>query len=113
MTTEEKIKALGEELRTFRKSIIDEKSLIGFNMAVAICNKYLGENGNEENEKHYLMLSVSPISGNEKLICTNCHTEFEEKYFRLSVGEAQYCPICGFKVEDSIDGWHQVEKENK
>lgn len=46
MADEEKIKALGEELRTFRKSITDEKVLIGFNMAVAIFNKYLGENNN-------------------------------------------------------------------
>ena len=46
-TTEEKIKALGVELRLFRKNIIDEKALIGFNMAVAICNKYLGESNNE------------------------------------------------------------------
>lgn len=37
------IKALGEELRKARKGIADEKVLIGFNMAVAICNKHLGE----------------------------------------------------------------------
>lgn len=37
------IKALGEELRKARKGITDEKVLIGYNMAVAICNKYLGE----------------------------------------------------------------------
>ena len=35
---------LGEELRKFRYAIQDERALIGFNMAVAICNKYLGEN---------------------------------------------------------------------
>ena len=55
MITEEKIKVLGEELRTFRKCITDEKTLIGFNMAVAICNKHLGENNKtlpkEEQEK--------------------------------------------------------------
>ncbi len=37
------IKALGEELRKARKVIADEKVLIGYNMAVAICNKHLGE----------------------------------------------------------------------
>ena len=37
------IKALGEELRKARKGIADEKVLIGYNMAVAICNKLLGE----------------------------------------------------------------------
>lgn len=37
------IKALGEELRKTRKGIADEKVLIGYNMAVAICNKHLGE----------------------------------------------------------------------
>lgn len=34
---------LGEELRKFRYTIKDIDTLIGFNMAVAICNKYLGE----------------------------------------------------------------------
>jgi len=34
---------LGKELRKFRKTIKDKNTLIGFNMAVAICNKYLGE----------------------------------------------------------------------
>lgn len=37
------IKALGEELRIVRKGIADEKVLIGYNLAVAICNKHLGE----------------------------------------------------------------------
>ena len=37
------IKALGEELRKARKGIADEKVLIGYNMAIAICNKHLGE----------------------------------------------------------------------
>lgn len=54
MADEEKIKALGEELRTFRKSISDEKTLIGFNMAVAICNKYLGENNNVFIRSNYI-----------------------------------------------------------
>ena len=40
---ESTIKALGEELRKARKGIADEKVLIGYNMAVAICNKHLGE----------------------------------------------------------------------
>lgn len=34
---------LGEELRKFRGTIKDKNTLIGFNMAIAICNKYLGE----------------------------------------------------------------------
>jgi len=40
---QEPIKALGKELRKARKGITDEKVLIGYNMAVAICNKHLGE----------------------------------------------------------------------
>ena len=44
----EKIKALGEEHRKFREGITDEKVLIGFNMAIAICNKYLGESEDKE-----------------------------------------------------------------
>lgn len=39
----ENIVALGEDMRICRESITDEKVLIGFNMAVAICNKYLGK----------------------------------------------------------------------
>lgn len=42
------IKALGEELRKVRKGIADEKVLIGYNLAVAICNKHLGGNEVEE-----------------------------------------------------------------
>ena len=38
---EPNIKALGEELRKVREGIKNEKVLIGFNMAVAICNKHL------------------------------------------------------------------------
>ena len=37
------ITALGKDLRTFRDGITDENTLIGFNMAVALCNKHLGE----------------------------------------------------------------------
>lgn len=40
---QQKTKLLIEELRKFREGITDEKVLIGFNMAIAICNKYLGE----------------------------------------------------------------------
>lgn len=36
----ENIKPLGEELRKVREGITDEKVLIGYNMAIAICNKY-------------------------------------------------------------------------
>ena len=35
---------LSKELISFREGIKDENVLIGFNMAIAICNKYLGEN---------------------------------------------------------------------
>lgn len=45
---ESTIKALGEELRKARKGIADEKVLIGYNLAVAICNKYLGESEDDE-----------------------------------------------------------------
>ena len=37
------IKALGEDMRICQKSITDEKVLIGFNMAAALCNKHLAE----------------------------------------------------------------------
>lgn len=40
---QEAIKALGEDMRKCKESIIDEKVLIGFNIAVALCNKYLAE----------------------------------------------------------------------
>ena len=42
-TIQQKTKPLGEELRNVREGITDEKVLIGYNMAIAICNKYLGE----------------------------------------------------------------------
>ena len=47
----DKIKALGEELRKVREGIKDENVLIGFNMAVAICNKYLGESENKSGKE--------------------------------------------------------------
>lgn len=37
---EPNIKSLGEDMRICRESITDEKVLIGFNMAVALCNKH-------------------------------------------------------------------------
>ena len=37
--TLKEITALGKDLRTFRGGITDENTLIGFNMAVALCNK--------------------------------------------------------------------------
>ena len=43
---EQNIKSLGDELRMFQKSIKDDKVLIGFNMAVVICNKHFA--GSEE-----------------------------------------------------------------
>ena len=45
-----KIKALGDELRIYQKAITNEVALIGFNMAVAICNKLLAEGSEESNE---------------------------------------------------------------
>ena len=39
----QKIKALGEDLRMVQKGIANEKVLIGFNMAIALCNKHLGK----------------------------------------------------------------------
>lgn len=40
---EAKVKSLGEDMRMAQKSITDEKVLIGFNMAVALCNKHIGK----------------------------------------------------------------------
>ena len=40
---QENIKALGEDMRICQKSIKNKKVLIGFNMAVALCNKHLAE----------------------------------------------------------------------
>lgn len=37
------IKELGEDLRIAQKGITDKKVLIGFNMAVALCNKHIGK----------------------------------------------------------------------
>ena len=48
---QEPIKALGEELRKARQGIADEKVLIGFNMAVAICNKHLAESEAEDGKR--------------------------------------------------------------
>jgi hypothetical protein len=45
---EPNIKSLGEELRMCQNSITDDKVLIGFNMAVALCNKHLGESEVQE-----------------------------------------------------------------
>ena len=36
------ITALGEEMRLVRGGIADKNTLLGFNMAVALCNKHLG-----------------------------------------------------------------------
>jgi len=40
------LKPLGEEMRITQKAITDEKVLIGFNMAVALCNKHIGGDDN-------------------------------------------------------------------
>jgi len=42
----ENIASLGEDMRICQQSITDDRVLIGFNMAVAICNKYLSESEN-------------------------------------------------------------------
>ena len=44
------LKPLGEEMRIAQKAITDEKVLIGFNMAVALCNKHLGGDDNESGD---------------------------------------------------------------
>ena len=44
----ENIKLLGEELRKVREGIKDKQVLIGYNMAIAICNKYLAESEDKE-----------------------------------------------------------------
>lgn len=36
------LKPLGEEMRIAQKAITDEKVLVGFNMALALCNKHIG-----------------------------------------------------------------------
>jgi chromosome condensin MukBEF ATPase and DNA-binding subunit MukB len=45
---QENIKALGEDMRKCQKLITDEEVLIGFNMAVALCNKHLAESEDKE-----------------------------------------------------------------
>lgn len=45
---EQNIKSMGEDMRICREAITDEKMLIGFNMAMALCNKYLGESEDKE-----------------------------------------------------------------
>lgn len=35
------IKELGDDLRIAQKGIVDKKVLLGFNMAVALCNKHI------------------------------------------------------------------------
>lgn len=42
MIPKESIKGLGNDLRTFRENIGSKSALIGFNAAVALCNKWLG-----------------------------------------------------------------------
>lgn len=37
------IKELGEDMRIAQKGIRDKKVLLGFNMAVALCNKHIGK----------------------------------------------------------------------
>jgi hypothetical protein len=44
----EAIRALSKEMKLYQTVITDEKVLIGFNMAVAICNKHLAENDDLE-----------------------------------------------------------------
>lgn len=44
------LKQLREEMRIAQKGITDEKVLLGFNMAVALCNKHLGGDDNESGD---------------------------------------------------------------
>lgn len=43
MIPRETIKGLGNDLRTFQKGINSKYALVGFNAAVALCNKWLGQ----------------------------------------------------------------------
>lgn len=45
---QEAIKALGDDMRICQKSIKNKKVFIGFNMAVALCNKHLAESEDKE-----------------------------------------------------------------
>lgn len=42
MIPKESIKGLGNDLRAFREDIGSKSALVGFNAAVALCNKWLG-----------------------------------------------------------------------
>lgn len=43
MIPKETIKGLGNDLRAFQKGINSKRALVGFNAAVALCNKWLGQ----------------------------------------------------------------------
>ena len=45
------IEDMGEELKTVQKGIKNEDVLIGFNLAVTICNKYLGSEHDGNSDK--------------------------------------------------------------
>lgn len=47
------IKALGEELRSVRDSIKGDQTLVGYNIALGICNKYLSDSGEQEPRTDY------------------------------------------------------------
>ncbi len=47
----ESIKGLGNDLRTFREGIGSKAALIGFNAAIALCNKWLGGFDEQTKEK--------------------------------------------------------------
>ena len=49
--TRESIKGLGNDLRTFQAHIGSQSALIGFNAAVALCNKWLGGKDEQTTEK--------------------------------------------------------------
>ena len=51
MIPRENIKALGNDLRAFREGIGSKYALIGFNAAVALCNKWLGGLDEQTTEK--------------------------------------------------------------
>ncbi|MBR2554176.1 MAG: hypothetical protein IKE94_04860 [Aeriscardovia sp.] len=51
MIPRESIRGLGNDLRTFRDGIGSESALIGFNAAIALCNKWLGGFDEQTKEK--------------------------------------------------------------
>ncbi len=51
VVSRETIKMLGDDLRLFQAGIKSKHALIGFNAALALCNKWLGHAEKELNKK--------------------------------------------------------------